>query len=408
MDALKSMTADVYSEFQAVLGATSFEGATGPISFIDQGDPKGAPGPDPQGLSVIEQMVNGDPVELTLAGFAGPFGVRWETPELVFTTYDEELSTGAPLEVQEYRTCPVGQALDFSTNACQTCKDGEFPDQGACVPCEAGSFSLAGASECTKCSAGTYQNITGQSGCKICEAGSKSASGAAECELCPPGRFAAESGMAHCDPCGPGTAQASAGARKCEPCPVGHFSAETGETTECQACPAGTFADDGATKCTSCGVGTYSDTSVDACLECPKTFSTLVMGSSSLGGCTCAVGKYWSRANDDCRDCPIGEAFCPGGLDLPVRPRGLPIEKQRGSFLSSAGPGLLASSLWPDGLAPFEKRNSSGCRICVRSSMRSITGGWWTRRVHRSRRTRPLLRRRCRPSSMGLSCLQPG
>jgi len=72
----------------------------------------------------------------------------------------------------------------------------------------AGSFSGAGASNCTPCLAGTYSDTTGASSisvCMPCLAGSFSPMGAVDCTHCSPGTYSKTSSASECLTCPPGT-----------------------------------------------------------------------------------------------------------------------------------------------------------------------------------------------------------
>ena len=71
-------------------------------------------------------------------------------------------------------TCENGTLITQSSrtqeNHCGSCESGYYMNQKECTPCQAGSYSSAGASLCSSCLAGSY-----------------SSAGASSCEICPPG-----------------------------------------------------------------------------------------------------------------------------------------------------------------------------------------------------------------------------
>ena len=105
--------------------------------------------------------------------------------------------------------------------------------------CPAGTWSAAGASQCTECAAGTYTPDPGAASCTPCDAGTYS------------------------------TATGADSASTCTECTAGTYSSEPGSTT-CQGCAEGFYASGSANQaCTACGAGTSSSavnaTSADTC-----------------------------------------------------------------------------------------------------------------------------------------------
>jgi hypothetical protein len=155
--------------------------------------------------------------------------------------------------------CPSGRfgsTAGATTDVCSgDCDAGYTCPSGSTVAtasmCPAGTYSLAGAAECTPCAAGTYSGTAARpSPCSspctaghacpagsavaiICPAGQYSLASAASCSLCPPGRY----GLS------PGTVSQACDA----PCPVGRYGALGGLSSaecsgECEAgfnCPPG-------------------------------------------------------------------------------------------------------------------------------------------------------------------------
>merc|ERR1711871_892565 len=81
---------------------------------------------------------------------------------------------------------------------------------------------MGGASVCTACVAGRYQESAGQSECMPCEAGKY-------------GRGTGSTSASVCGSCQPGTYSATAGASNCTACANGHFQSELGQTS-CYSC----------------------------------------------------------------------------------------------------------------------------------------------------------------------------
>jgi len=157
--------------------------------------------------------------------------------------------------------------------------------------------------------------------CTECPAGSKGAGGRNACELCPAGRFSSAAGSSECDPCLPGQYSSEAGSTSCQACAAGFFTDVVGQTT-CEPCAAGQTSEAGSATCDDCPIGTYRGEDDGAkCKQCAgegeTRFTTLTRGASSASMCTCPPKRFWNRRDDRCDECPA-EAFCPGGLYLPV------------------------------------------------------------------------------------------
>lgn len=108
--------------------------------------------------------------------------------------------------------------------------------QAVCTDCPKGHWSNVGASSCSKCEAGTYNEKEGRAGCLPCGAGFYSgvvgAESGAECRKCPPGTLClaeataapkpckATEGGASCGPQCPMMFKANAGGNGCSPKPM--------------------------------------------------------------------------------------------------------------------------------------------------------------------------------------------
>ena len=93
----------------------------------------------------------------------------------------------------------------WSTDAIiQTCSSGKYTFTGStnydseCRDCAAGKYSSEGASQCTHCSAGQYQDATGGNTCKVCSPGTYSGEGADVCTSCTTGRYQSDEGQSEC------------------------------------------------------------------------------------------------------------------------------------------------------------------------------------------------------------------
>ena len=114
--------------------------------------------------------------------------------------------------------------------------------------------SIAGATSCTACPAGSAAPSTGSASCNVCPADTFSAPGSG-CGRCPAG-FTSGAGSASCTPIS---------------CGVGHEPFGTA----CVTCNAGSYSPGGGAKCAACPANTYADQNgSDACVACPSGWSS--------------------------------------------------------------------------------------------------------------------------------------
>ncbi|KAL4424818.1 hypothetical protein ABPG77_011068 [Micractinium sp. CCAP 211/92] len=123
--------------------------------------------------------------------------------------------------------CPSGQQYDPDFRACVQCAAGEYRTLGRdsiCLPCPQGSYSDAGASDCTLCPVNQYSSESGMGA---------QTGGAQKCLYCPVGTVAKTSngsvgleGSTYCDACDPGTVASIVSPNAyatCEPCADGYY-----------------------------------------------------------------------------------------------------------------------------------------------------------------------------------------
>jgi hypothetical protein len=180
-----------------------------------------------------------------------------------------------------------------------------------CTLCAAGSWSAAGASNCTPCGAGMISpapGATAASACALCAAGSWSAEPeAAACAPCGKGAFSPAAGAtseAACMPCTAGTWSGVEGAAVCAPCSAGTFSPAEGATsaTTCLPCAEGTWSAAGAAACTPCSA---ANASLSPCATAAPSSSAagssaghsptpaLLAGAGALGGLFAGAMGLW-------------------------------------------------------------------------------------------------------------------
>jgi alpha-tubulin suppressor-like RCC1 family protein len=192
----------------------------------------------------------------------------------------------------------------------------------SCLPCGAGKYSPAGASECSNCSAGTFGSNTNATSCLLCEAGTYSSQlastyckdcvaglssifNSSSCAVCPAGSFSTGKSK-NCSDCGPGRYSAYDGSPNCLICSAGSFNSIS-RSSSCSVCLGGTFASGwGLSACILCNPGSVSSTNATTCQEClPGTYAGW-FGQSTCS--LCEIAKYQSQLNSTaCMACPEGK-----------------------------------------------------------------------------------------------------
>lgn len=166
-------------------------------------------------------------------------------------------------------SCDLGSI--YSVVECSECVSGRFEETFSCGICPRGTFSSAGASSCSSCSAGTFNDIVQQS----------------ECKLCVQGKY------------GP-----NSGASACFDCDFGKFASERA-SDQCTVCPPNTFGDSkGSSSCTSCPLNAQSS-----------------QASTSLRDCFCPFSFYGKAfQGEDCKTCATGNGAvtCPTNTSIPI------------------------------------------------------------------------------------------
>ena len=252
---------------------------------------------------------------------------------------------------------------------CHVCGVGTYSQRPSgslyCLPCAAGSFSLAKQSHCALCPGGTFSgnassmchdclpgtfSAVGQSACTACPPGSFSGQRQAVCDLCVEGRYQDRYNATACLSCEIGTYAGSRGMPSCILCEYGKYSIhnETVACSECPPqhnttgtakmspdaciahCPPGQAGFNGVYPCTTCAPGRYAPTYGTPCVEFEVIHSALWTGSGILdeyyvlnGTCVahscplCQPGKYATNySQTTCELCEFhfysyfGQAVC--------------------------------------------------------------------------------------------------
>lgn len=215
--------------------------------------------------------------------------------------------------ILKYSLCNAGTYLDMGAMVCTNCPRGSYTTiintdpsctlcpsgtyssvpasttPSNCLPCAAGTYSLAGNSSCSVCQAGTYSSSNGSSNCTRCQAGSyASVPGSTACLSCAMGSYAPLQGSSVCSTCAAGSYADAVGSTVCTLCPVGTYSSSINATSSsaCKACAAGTYSAAGSPSCAACPAGTYSPSPGSSnCTACPN--GTWTQGNSSTSASQC-------------------------------------------------------------------------------------------------------------------------
>ena len=297
---------------------------------------------------------------------------------------------------------------------CTPCSSGYFKTETAaviCTSCIAGMFATSGASTCTDCFTGQYNDVAtgGVSACKVCPAGTfredPKATALAQCEGCYAGQYSSASAAA-CIECPAGTKLKDKtgdpplhdNVDDCTDCEVNSYnpfpglgaecfpclSAKTARATECGGCNPGKYTTTNA--CADCVIGFYSsDRDASECAQCPigyygyddqnaQAFTTCIscargkygdsVQASVESSCKhCAAGRFSEDfhlkkegSEDPCKKCPKGRWSDAEG-----------IEKE--SLCQNCLPGKYGSA---NGGAAVE----SSCVQCVEGKFSEVVGAW--------------------------------
>ena len=223
--------------------------------------------------------------------------------------------------------CPQGSIL---TSYCNMTWD------QTCAACSPGTVQ-SNALECTLCTPGTYNELSGQITCIPCNPGTYStASGAVtsgNCALCSPGTYGGMVASTVCTSCALGKYFSSSGGTAsfdvgflsgsavilqgptpCMNCSGGTYARSVGASS-CVQCLAGTYASsDGLSTCVACSIGSYANnTGLSGCLTCPANSNTAGTNSTQRGDCVCnpSYAGNLSDSAQTCSGCPAN-SYCAG------------------------------------------------------------------------------------------------
>ena len=287
-------------------------------------------------------------------------------------------------------------------SVCKLCPAGKTQYRKArwlCDTCALGQVSPEGATVCTNCTAGKYQNETDQSVCKLCEAGTYQPNQTATvCTGCTPGTYAAGEGNTVCTNCPKGSAQAMGSSSSCGPCVTGMSQGLEGQSV-CLACGPGTYANVvGLSSCPQCAKGQYQDQSKkSSCGVCGQGKFQPVLGGvgctdclkgsysyeTGVSACTaCNVGTYQANTGQlDCVDCGKGNYAAEGLSTCTKCPAGTYGEWERGDICPDCGVGTYQGqegssycALCSEGSIQDGKTSRTVCQKCQPGTFQENTG----------------------------------
>ena len=142
-----------------------------------------------------------------------------------------------------------------SNNVCLYCPAGTanpLPAQTVCPDCDPGYVSDVGATVCDACDPGTYES---DNECILCAAGTANPLPAQTvCPDCEPGTFTGGQGRTECSNCAPGSHASEFGSTSCKLCKAGFYATNWGQAG-CSACLPGHTSEPGAERCFYAGIG---------------------------------------------------------------------------------------------------------------------------------------------------------
>ena len=154
------------------------------------------------------------------------------------------------------------EAYNDDTMKCEECKAGKYQDEASsleCEDCADGFFSLDGASTCTQCAPGKYED---NNECVSCTAGKYNSDTNDICLDCADGFYSNE-GASICTVCNPGKYEdAIQFDNKCLECDAGKFKDNSNYDNICLDCANGHVSNAGASICTDCIPGKYEENNV--------------------------------------------------------------------------------------------------------------------------------------------------
>jgi len=246
------------------------------------------------------------------------------------------------------RRCKAEYYSVGNKTACTLCEAGHECRSGLKKVCESGTYSDAGAVQCSPCPGGKYCNGTGLTSSTLnncpraswcpyggwddnlkvscylglcsCKKGFYGTTTGAKtqeqgCQLCPEGTYCDENGMTTPKTCPKGYyCKVGTVSGWQYPCPAGTVGLSSGATllSQCVTCPAGRFCDSGYSggdTYNMCPPGHYCPSGTIHAFQfpCPGgTYSEHEMNTASVNCTSCPIGHYCPQASTGPIKCPAG------------------------------------------------------------------------------------------------------
>ena len=191
-----------------------------------------------------------------------------------------------------------------------SCDIGSILVQGACAKCAVGKYGTEGATVCTECGTGLYQNEQGESSCKTCPPGTESKNkNIRDCANCPVGKYS-DNRILFCEFCPKGYYQVDPAQLQCLKCSANTYGDETGlkSVEECKQCPVGSISKEASVSATDCAfrpdcpIGKYLSPRQDGCVKCPPGRYSNVTGLTKVG----QLYQPLTQEEKACTGCPSG------------------------------------------------------------------------------------------------------
>ena len=275
-----------------------------------------------------------------------------------------------------------------------SCDIGSILVQGACAFCTVGKYGTEGATVCTECGTGLYQNEQGESSCKTCPPGTESKNkNTRDCANCPVGKYS-DNSILFCEFCPKGYYQVDPAQLQCLKCSANTYGDETGlkSVEECKQCPAGSISEEASVSTTDCAfrpdcpVGKYLSPRQDGCVKCPPGRYSNVTGLTKVG----QLYQPLTQEEKACTGCPSGyfqdehgQTSCKATSAGYYEPDALEISDEavdkdhpcpKGRYSSATG---LASvddcTKCPKGYFQ-EETSATSCKICELGKQSDIVG----------------------------------
>lgn len=254
------------------------------------------------------------------AGSACPTGhaaTKYVCPSGTYSAAGATECTVSETTASNLATCTMGQYINATTLECQNCTAGNYcPDAYSSFACPAGTYSGPSASTCAICPAGSMCPNTDGTGIVVCPTGSFALPASTSCTVCPVGYYCPSTTVPLQKECDAGYYAPNPGMNVCIACPMGYQCRDKKTAT---ACPA----------------HYYSLSGWGECRPCPAGYGCVSGSAPSI----CDAGYYSPEGNKDCILCPAA-TYCPQGSSRPhLCPLGHIAPKEGMSACEACSPG---------------------------------------------------------------------